>query len=85
MEPKIIEFENKYASGFCRLEKGTTDKIRDISLIIDKQGGYIHPYICLPDRITQVIQKGDKIKVLGKKVIEIIKPYIVLGKNQPAH
>lgn len=74
MEPKIIEFENKYASGFCRLVSGTTDQIRDISAIIDKKGGYVHAYINVSGGTTQVIQKGDKIKVLGNRVIEIIKP-----------
>lgn len=73
MEPKIIKFENKYATGFCRLVGDTTDKIRDISANIDRKGGYIHAYINLPSG-THVIQKGDKIKVLGKKVLEIIKP-----------
>lgn len=74
MEPKIIKFDNKYATGFCRLVSGTTDNIRDIRSTIDIKGGYVHAYVNLPDKGTQVIQKGDKIKVLGKKVLEIIKP-----------
>lgn len=72
MKTKIIKFDNRYASGFCRLKNGTTDQIRDISAIIDKKGGFVHPYVNLPGRTTQVIQKGDKIKIEGKKVIEVI-------------
>ena len=73
MSKKIIPFEDKYASGFCRAKfvKGK-GQIKEINEKRDAQGGFSHPYVNTQDGKTVVIKPGDKIEVNGKTVIKVI-------------
>lgn len=71
---KIYKWNDKLATGWCKLIKGTSNKIERINPTRDNEGGYSHPYVNLPDGTTVVINaKTDKVEIEDKKIIKIIK------------